>query len=237
MALVTWGSNPFARRKGPDETFVETIGVQTHTVEYTAAWETWKRDCPAIGTRLPANQWLVLSERRAKKFMGKLAQVTLIYKTSPLEGGQPDSPDIPPPAELTEVGTSISVPIERHPDFDDDAKFPMAQKVFETVKDNTGATVQKFIGWKDDSLLRGKTDYYVASKTVTYLEYFKDRPAASEFPKIVAPPGYGDNNRWLRIGSEVNPSGQWFLRRDTYLFSGDWPWDNNMYEYDDAAWE
>lgn len=215
---------PLGAIKTPEETVTITKDGKTHSINYVTIWSTWESSAPAWGTTDPTYaDELFLSTINAVKWMGKLAKVSLVYTPRSSEDGE----DGLPPDEISETGASNEVDIQLHADFSDNTKFPGKKY------DENG--LFKGFEWRGTPYASpehnkaGKESFYAGNKVIVHIKYFLERPDGSALSVIAEPPGYSSSaGKLLRLGSDVNQSGIFWTRRDSYLESKV-PWDTDMY--------
>lgn len=197
-----------------DERFEKTKDNTTHTVNFVTTWADFPKQCPLYYSEDPQFPGLVLTKASAVKHMGSLARVTLVYEAPPFPGG---SAVIPPP-EFSETGSTIEVDIRQHPSFNNETYFPKSE--FDENSDKPP--------FKKGTSKYGVTAYLVGSGTCSYTEWFLSTPAPNLRGIIATPPNKTEVGHWLRVSSEINKNGQFWSRRDTYMFSAK-AWDTDIY--------
>lgn len=226
MAFQTIGGllvrgQAFGAIRTPEESVKVTSNGKVHTINYVTIWSEWEALAPTWGSTDPAYpNVLYLQDIDAKKFMGKLAKVQLVYSPISYEPGEGVPAD-----DISESGSAVELDIQLHTNFSDNDAFP--GKLYDPPSGTDDE--KKFIGFAKSSNKAGQTSFFAGTKTVRHTKYFTDKPSGNSLAVRENPPGYSGTNNWLRVGSEVNRSGQFWSRADTYLYSAR-PWDTDTYD-------
>lgn len=214
----------------PNEEVVLTVNGWEHQIEFVLPWVGFEGSIPNRYSRDPRYPGLNLMEGHAVKWMGNLARITLSYRT----------PDYPitdtsgvPPDEFQENPSAQVESIVLNPRFNDPTFYPPGNNAL------VGSDGQ-FTGFNAGTPDYGQNDFYQGCKTIVHTQYsqrlssslfntsIEGAPEPDDYVVIATPPGYGGDNNYLRLTSEVNPAGLWWTKKNTYLYRQT-AWSTNAY--------
>lgn len=207
----------------PRDKWHESVkGDNTCERTFRGLYARWRLDCPAFNSRHPDCDYYLLVDRDVERLETNplLCDVILRYEWDlnaviPGGGGFGDLPE----TVVDENGTTIDIPIEQHPKFNDETIFPSYMKQW----DGNG----KFIGFWSWSSMAGITKFWAGSKTASITEYgFSPLDPLDTILGKMSDPGHGlgGAGKWIILTYHRGKQGIYYTRTSTYLFSAlGWP--------------
>lgn len=190
----------------PTQKWTRTKLGDVCTVEYELPYSQWRQWVPKIYSKHPENSHIWLTHVEVEQTGGPRCKVTLSYEPgdNPANNDELQMPGDANGREFSEQGASLELPIQEHPDFDDNEKFP--GKIWE------GKQFMGFENLKENEHNKfGVTHFIPGTMTVTVTTYSRNEPAEVKdlIGKLVDPPGYhsytGKKNFLIITASNNSP--------------------------------
>lgn len=197
----------------------------------------WRVHLPAYRTSHPADGRVRLYDYSSEQISSNRLRLVLEYGINEEAFEDDEIAEEPgnetpiPPTETLEDGSTVTVDITRHPDFDSALRQfynPYERRIFFSDRvpnvfidgdgqrkrpQNAGATIPEN--------LRGVDSYLVGTGTVTIVEYFRNRPSSviRRSGTLDTPAGYSGANQWIVLTGRRSRSGVFWQRSLTYQYS------------------